>query len=118
MEFTSTIILEWMASYFWPYTRISTMFMVMTVTGANYVSRRIRLYLGLAVTFGVMPMIPVPPSDLANCYLFKGSSPPFEQIVIGVAMGYGDGQFMLPKRLSCTGTDTRYAIKFGFCLYG
>jgi flagellar biosynthetic protein FliR len=87
MEFASEIVLEWMASYFWPYTRISTMLMVMTVTGANYVSRRIRLYLGLAITFGVMPMIPVPPSEL-QLVSVEGFLITAEQIVIGLAMGY------------------------------
>ncbi len=50
MEYPTQIILDWIANYFWPYVRISSMLMVMTVTGARFVSPRIRLYLGLAIT--------------------------------------------------------------------
>ena len=58
MEYPTDIVLDWIANYFWPYVRISSMLMVMTVTGARFVSPRIRLYLGLAITFAVMPAIP------------------------------------------------------------
>ena len=54
MEYPASVVLDWLANYFWPYTRISSMLMVMTVTGARFVSPRIRLYLGLAITFGSM----------------------------------------------------------------
>ncbi len=87
MEFPSNIVLEWMASYFWPYVRISTMLMVMSVTSAQYVSRRIRLFLGLAVTFAVMPVIPAVPSQFELLSL-GGFIITTEQIVIGLAMGY------------------------------
>jgi len=86
MEYPTQIILEWIANYFWPYTRIAALFMVMTVTGARYVSTRIRLYLGLAVTFAVMPAIPAVPQDV-QLLSFQGFLITFEQIIIGTAMG-------------------------------
>ncbi len=86
MEYPTSIILDWIANYFWPYTRISAMFMVMTVTGARFVSTRIRLYLGLAVTFAVMPGIPAVPQGI-ELLSFQGFLITFEQILIGVAMG-------------------------------
>ena len=64
MEYPASVVLDWLANYFWPYTRISSMLMVMTVTGARFVSPRIRLYLGLAITFAVMPAIPAVPQDI------------------------------------------------------
>ena len=87
MEYPASIVLEWLASYFWPYTRISAMLMVMSVTGARYVSSRIRLYLGLAITFAVMPVIPVPPQQIA-LLSFDGFITTAEQVIIGVAMGF------------------------------
>ncbi|CCN48746.1 putative Flagellar biosynthesis protein FliR [Vibrio nigripulchritudo MADA3029] len=93
MEFSADIILDWMGNYFWPYSRISAMLMVMTVTGARFVSTRIRLYLGLAITFAVMPAIPAVPEEL-ELMSFQGFLTTFEQLVIGVAMGMVT-QFML-----------------------
>ena len=93
MEYPTSIILDWIANYFWPFTRISAMFMVMTVTGARFVSSRIRLYLSLAVTFAVMPAIPAVP-DTIELLSFQGFLITFEQLVIGVAMGMVT-QFMI-----------------------
>lgn len=86
MEYPTTIILDWIANYFWPYTRIAAMLMVMSVTGARFVSTRIRLYLGLAITFAVMPAIPAVPQNL-QLLSFPGFLVLLEQIIIGVAMG-------------------------------
>lgn len=86
MEYPTSLVLEWIASYFWPYTRISAMLMVMSVTGARFVPTRVRLYLGLAITFAVMPAIPAV-SESVELLSFKGFLTTFEQIIIGVAMG-------------------------------
>ncbi|MGF1911094.1 flagellar type III secretion system protein FliR [Vibrio kasasachensis] len=86
MEYPANIVLEWIANYFWPYTRISAMLMVMTVTGARFVSTKIRLYLGLAITFAVMPAIPQVPQSI-ELLSFEGFMVLLEQLVIGVAMG-------------------------------
>lgn len=86
MEYPTTIILDWIANYFWPFARISSMLMVMTVTGARFVSPRIRLYLSLAVTFAVMPALPAVAQEI-ELLSFQGYLTVFEQIVIGVAMG-------------------------------
>lgn len=86
MEFSEALILKWIASYFWPYCRISAMFMVMIVTGARFVSPRIRLYIGLAVTFAVLPAIPEPPADM-SIFSVAGFLVTLEQLLLGVAMG-------------------------------
>lgn len=86
MEYPTTVVLEWIANYFWPYMRISAMFMVMTVTGARFVSPRIRLFLGFAVTLAVMPAIPAVPTDIELLSL-QGLFVVFEQLIIGIAMG-------------------------------
>ncbi|MHC6528001.1 flagellar biosynthetic protein FliR [Vibrio sp. V39_P1S14PM300] len=86
MEYPASVVLDWIANYFWPFTRISAMLMVMSVTGARFVSPRIRLYLGLALTFAVMPAIPAVPQDI-ELVSFRGFMVLLEQLVIGVAMG-------------------------------
>ncbi|MEI8634158.1 flagellar biosynthetic protein FliR [Vibrio sp. PP-XX7] len=86
MEFPANLILEWIASYFWPLTRILAMLMVMNVTGARFVTARIRLYLGLAITLALMPVIPAVPQNI-QLFSLQGVMITFEQVVIGVAMG-------------------------------
>ncbi|WP_428771739.1 flagellar biosynthetic protein FliR [Vibrio sp.] len=86
MEFPASVVLDWIASYFWPLTRIGAMLMVMSVTGARFVSPRIRLYLSLAITLAAMPVIPAAPADI-ELLSFAGFMVLLEQIVIGVAMG-------------------------------
>ncbi|MBF8999501.1 MULTISPECIES: flagellar biosynthetic protein FliR [Vibrio] len=86
MEYPASVILDFIANYFWPYTRISAMLMVMSVTGARFVSSRIRLFLGLAITFAVMPAIPAIPGNI-ELFSLQGLIITFQQILIGVAMG-------------------------------
>lgn len=86
MEYPASVVLDFIAHYFWPFTRISAMLMVMTVTGARFVSPRIRLYLGLAITLAVMPAVPAIADDL-QLLSFQGFLTTLEQIIIGVAMG-------------------------------
>jgi flagellar biosynthetic protein FliR len=69
------------------------MLMVMTVTGARFVSPRIRLYLGLAITFAVMPAIPAVPQEI-ELLSFRGFMTIAEQMIIGIAMGMVT-QFMI-----------------------
>ncbi|WP_279151730.1 flagellar biosynthetic protein FliR [Photobacterium iliopiscarium] len=86
MHYTSSVLLEWIANYFWPFTRISSMMMAMTFFGARFVSPKIRLYLALAITFAVMPILPKVPTDIELLSL-AGFIVTFQQIIIGVAMG-------------------------------
>ncbi|MGF1680397.1 flagellar biosynthetic protein FliR [Photobacterium minamisatsumaniensis] len=86
MNVTSALLLDWIANYFWPLTRISSMMMVMTFFGARFVSPKIRLYLSLTVTFAVMPMLPAVPKEI-ELLSFEGFLITGQQVIIGVAMG-------------------------------
>ncbi|MCK6265489.1 flagellar type III secretion system protein FliR [Vibrio sp. ZSDE26] len=86
MEYPTSTVLEFIANFFWPYTRIAAMLMVMSVTGARFVPSRVRLYLGLAVTLAVSPAIPAVPSEI-ELLSFQGFLTVLEQVIIGVAMG-------------------------------
>lgn len=86
MAYPSALILDWLANYFWPFTRISSMMMTMTFFGARFVSPKIRLYLGLTVTFAVMPALPAVPANIELLSL-QGFLITAQQIVIGVSIG-------------------------------
>lgn len=85
MDYPASIILDWIANFMWPLTRILSMFMVMTFFGAQFVTQRMRIYLGILITLSIAPLIPkVPDVDLIS---LQGYIITAQQIVIGVAMG-------------------------------
>lgn len=86
MEYPASVVLSWMANYFWPFTRISSMMMAMTFFGARYVPGRVRLYIALMITLAVMPALPAVPENL-ELVSFQGFVTLAQQVVIGVAMG-------------------------------
>ncbi|MGF1758356.1 flagellar type III secretion system protein FliR [Photobacterium sagamiensis] len=86
MTYPSALLLDWIANYFWPLTRISAMMMAMTFFGARFVSPKIRLYLAVTITFAVMPVLPQVPADIALLSL-QGFITTGQQVIIGVAMG-------------------------------
>lgn len=82
---TDTQIGSWVASFMLPLFRIVAVLTTMPIIGTTLVPRRVRMYLGLAITFVVAPVLPpMPPVqalDLSALLLIA------EQIIIGVSMG-------------------------------
>lgn len=87
MSYPSAMILDWMANYFWPFIRISSMLMSMTFFGARFVSPKIRLYLAITITIAVMPALPAVPKDI-EIMSFQGFLIIAQQVIIGVSMGF------------------------------
>ncbi len=85
MAYPASIILDWMAQYFLPFSRISAMLMAMTFFGARYVPARVRLYLALTMTLAVMSVVPIMPK--IEIVSYHGFLILAQQIIIGVAMG-------------------------------
>lgn len=79
-------IMAWIAGYFWPFCRISGMFMVMVGIGSRNLSTRIRLLFAIAVTIVVAPTL----SNLPSVELFSISSfiIAVQQTLIGIAIGF------------------------------
>ena len=76
----------WVGSYFWPFVRISALFMVAPVFGAQMVPVRIRVMLAFVLSLLVAPLLPpapgVDPVSLAGVMLMA------QQVLIGTAMGF------------------------------
>ena len=76
----------WVGSYFWPFVRISALFMVAPVFGAQMVPVRIRVMLAFILSLLVAPLLPpapgVDPVSLAGVMLMA------QQVLIGTAMGF------------------------------
>lgn len=85
MEFPAHIILSWLSNLLWPFIRVSTILMSMSFFGAQFITPKIRLYLGLAITFILMPNLPQMP-DVA-LFSLAGYIIIAQQIVIGLCIG-------------------------------
>ncbi|QUM79755.1 flagellar type III secretion system protein FliR [Moritella sp. 5] len=86
MEILSADIMTFMASYIWPFARLSGMVMVMIVSGAKTTPPMIRLFYCLALTAMVAPVLPPMP----NVELFSLGSFMIilQQSLIGIAIGF------------------------------
>jgi len=86
MELYESEIMRWVAGYFWPFCRISGMFMVMVGIGSRNLSTRIRLLYAIAVTVAVAPTLTnLPAVDLFSVSSFIIS---VQQTLIGIAIGF------------------------------
>lgn len=86
MEFLSSEIMSYMASYIWPFARLSGMVMVMIVSGAQTMPMIIRLFYCIVLTVMVAPVLPAMP----NVELFSLTSFMIilQQSLIGIAIGF------------------------------
>src|SRR5690606_25482277 len=86
LELTEAQIGGWISSFLLPLFRIASLLMVMPVIGTQLVSARIRLYMAVAFTAAIAPVLPPMPEVAAlslHAMLLIG-----EQIIIGVLMGF------------------------------
>ncbi|MGK0444786.1 MAG: flagellar biosynthetic protein FliR [Bermanella sp.] len=86
LNLDGTEISSWVSRYMWPFARIAGFFMVMPLFGTRLVTQRVRLYLALATTVVVTPILPPMPVIEAvglETFIIIG-----QQILIGVALGF------------------------------
>ena len=85
IEFLDSLLSEQIGSYLWPFFRIAGVLMVAPVFGARLVPVRIRVMLGLSVTFVLVPVLPASPAfeaSLSTGLLLA------QEMLLGVAMGF------------------------------
>jgi flagellar biosynthetic protein FliR len=86
MLFTSADITTWIATLFWPFTRIAAMLAIAPIFGARMVPVRVRLLIALSLTWIVIPLLPqVPTLDPLSA---GGVLVTAQQLVIGLAIGF------------------------------
>jgi flagellar biosynthesis protein FliR len=85
MHFTFTAIEAALASYLWPFFRISAMLMTMAVIGGQNVPVRIRLAAALAITIATVPGIP--PLPTVPLFSLQSFFITLQQMLIGIAVG-------------------------------
>jgi len=86
IEITDAQISSWINHYVWPLYRILAFFLIAPLFGARNVPQRVRILLGVTVTFLLAPMLPPMPDieavSLASTVVVA------HQLVIGVALGF------------------------------
>lgn len=87
MEVHERVILEWLAQHYWPFVRVSSMFLTMAVFSGRGLPARIKVFFALAITVAIVPALPVidTPFDTVS---ISGMLVTVQQILIGVALGF------------------------------
>lgn len=86
MEFTESVINQFMADFLLPLSRISALIMSMIGFGAKTIPMKIKLALSILVTVAVMPAIP--PTQVENLFSLTTVILVAEQTIIGVMLGF------------------------------
>lgn len=85
MNTTTTVIMEMLAAYIWPFTRLASMVMTMLVMGSQSVPVMVRMFYTIVLTAVIAPVLPkMPTTELFSMAGFFITS---QQVLIGVAMG-------------------------------
>ena len=86
MELLASDIMGFLASYIWPFARLSGMVMVMIVTGAKTTPVMVRLFYCLLLTAMVAPVLP--PMPVVELFSLTSFMIILQQSLIGIAIGF------------------------------
>ncbi len=86
LELSSAQIAGWISAFLLPLFRIAALLMVMPIIGTQLVPQRVRLYMALAITLMLVPVLPAMPQvdalSLRSIILIA------EQVLIGAMLGF------------------------------
>ncbi len=85
MNVTTTLLMEMLAAYIWPFTRLAAMLMTMLVIGSQSVPIMIRMFYAMVLTAVIAPVLPKMPST--DLFSMAGFLITAQQVLIGVTMG-------------------------------
>jgi flagellar biosynthetic protein FliR len=86
MEFTESVVNQYLADFILPFTRIAALVMTMIGFGARTIPTRIKLFLCVAVTMAIMPTIP--PTNIEQLLSFDTFLVVGQQTLIGITLGF------------------------------
>ena len=86
MEFTESVINQYIADFLLPLARISALVMTMIGFSSQTIPSPIKLFLSITVTIAIMPGIP--PSSVDNLFSFATVMLVATQMVIGIMLGF------------------------------
>lgn len=86
MEFTESVVNQYLADFILPFTRISALVMMMIGFGARTIPTRIKLFLCVTLTLAIMPAIP--PTKVEQLLSFTTFLMIGQQTLIGISIGF------------------------------
>lgn len=79
-------LMQFIGQYIWPMIRISGLYLVMPVIGAQTISPRVRVVLAFFTTLLIAPLLPEPPAvDLVS---LQAMAMIVRELLIGIAIGF------------------------------
>lgn len=86
MNFSEQQLLGLLASFIWPFFRISSMFISIPVFSIQAVPARVRMVISVLITIVIVPVLPAMP-DIA-VFSYTGFMVALQQIVLGLTTGF------------------------------
>lgn len=86
MNFTEDELLNYLASFIWPFFRVSSMFITVPIFSINSVPARIRVMAGLLITLVVLPTLP--PMPTIDLFSPQGWMVTIQQLALGMTAGF------------------------------
>ncbi len=86
MEFTESVINQYLADFILPFTRISALVMSMVGFSSRTIPTKVKLFLCLIITVAIMPAIP--PAKVENLLAFSTAILLGQQVLIGIMLGF------------------------------
>lgn len=86
MEFTESVVNQFLADFILPFTRIAALIMTMVGFGARTLPARIKLFLSVTLTIAIMPAIP--PTHVEQLLSLSTFLVIGQQVLIGITLGF------------------------------
>ena len=86
MNFQEEQLIAYLASFVWPFMRVSSMFVSIPVLGVRSVPARLRVMLSLLITFVILPTLPEMPK--VDLFSYQGWLVTVQQLVLGLSAGF------------------------------
>lgn len=86
MNFTEDELLNYLASFIWPFFRVSSMFITVPVFSVKTVPAPVRVLAGLLITLVILPTLP--PMPAIDVFSPQGWLVTIQQIALGMSAGF------------------------------
>jgi len=86
MNFGEDELLRYLASFVWPFFRISSMFITVPVFSVKAVPAKVRLIASLLITWVIMPTLPAMPD--IEIFGYQGFMVAVQQVALGLTTGF------------------------------
>ncbi|RUO24517.1 flagellar biosynthetic protein FliR [Aliidiomarina minuta] len=87
MNILESVVLDWLAQHYWPFVRVSSMFLTMAVFSGQGLPARIKIFFSVAIVFAIAPALPAVEMPFEPVSL-SGMLVTVQQILVGVALGF------------------------------